>query len=39
MIEGRFGDAVLDELQARGHKAEKGEDWSEGRLSGARIEG
>jgi len=39
VIEGRFRDAVLYELKARGHKAEKGEDWSEGRLSGARIEG
>ena len=26
------------ELKARDHKAEKGEDWSEGRLSGARLE-
>jgi gamma-glutamyltranspeptidase/glutathione hydrolase len=39
VIEGRFDDAVLQELKARGHKAEKGEDWSEGRISGARIEG
>jgi gamma-glutamyltranspeptidase/glutathione hydrolase len=39
VIEGRFDDAVLHDLKARGHKAEKGEDWSEGRLSGARIEG
>ncbi len=39
VIEGRYRDAVLYELKARGHKAEKGEDWSEGRLSGARIEG
>jgi gamma-glutamyltranspeptidase/glutathione hydrolase len=30
--------AVLTSLQARGHKAEKGEDWSEGRLSAARRE-
>ena len=38
VIEGRFPDAVLRDLKARGHKAEKGDDWSEGRLSGARIE-
>jgi gamma-glutamyltranspeptidase / glutathione hydrolase len=39
VIEGRFDDEVLGELKARGHHAEKGEDWSEGRISGARIEG
>jgi len=39
VIEGRFDDAVLADLKKRGHGAEKGEDWSEGRLSGARIEG
>ena len=39
VIEGRFDDTVLNELKSRGHKAEKGEDWSEGRISGARIEG
>ena len=39
VLEGRFPDAVMYELKARDHKAEKGEDWSEGRLSGARIEG
>ena len=38
VIEGRFADAVLAELIRRGHRAEKGEDWSEGRLSAARIE-
>ena len=38
VLEGRFDDAVKDELAARGHKVSKGEDWSEGRLSGARIE-
>jgi gamma-glutamyltranspeptidase/glutathione hydrolase len=38
VIEGRFDDAVLAALRARGHLAEKGEDWSEGRLSAARIE-
>jgi gamma-glutamyltranspeptidase / glutathione hydrolase len=39
VLEGRFDDAVLSELNARGHRAEKGDDWSEGRLSAARIEG
>jgi gamma-glutamyltranspeptidase / glutathione hydrolase len=38
VIEGRYSDTVLAELRARGHEADKGEDWSEGRLSGARIE-
>jgi len=39
VLEGRYSDAVLKTLRGRGHKAEKGEDWSEGRLSGARIDG
>jgi gamma-glutamyltranspeptidase/glutathione hydrolase len=38
VIEGRFGPEVLADLQARGHLAEAGGDWSEGRLSAARIE-
>jgi gamma-glutamyltranspeptidase / glutathione hydrolase len=38
VIEGRYPDSVLRELRARGHDASKGEDWSEGRLSGARLE-
>jgi gamma-glutamyltranspeptidase/glutathione hydrolase len=38
VIEGRYDDAVLASLRARGHLAEKGDDWSEGRLSAARIE-
>ncbi len=38
VLEGRFPNAVMYELKARDHKAEKGEDWSEGRLSGARLE-
>jgi gamma-glutamyltranspeptidase/glutathione hydrolase len=38
VIEGRYPQAVLRDLLKRGHKAEQGEDWSEGRLSGARIE-
>jgi gamma-glutamyltranspeptidase / glutathione hydrolase len=39
VLEGRYEDAVLAELLRRGHRAEKGGDWSEGRLTGARIEG
>jgi gamma-glutamyltranspeptidase/glutathione hydrolase len=39
VLEGRYPDAVMYELKARDHKAEKVEDWSEGRLSAARIEG
>jgi gamma-glutamyltranspeptidase/glutathione hydrolase len=38
VLEGRYASSVLDALVARGHKAEKGEDWTEGRLSAARIE-
>jgi len=38
VIEGRYDDAVLADLRARGHDASKGGDWSEGRLSGARRE-
>jgi len=38
VIEGRFDPAVLAELKARGHDASMGETWSEGRLSGARLE-
>jgi gamma-glutamyltranspeptidase/glutathione hydrolase len=38
VIEGRYADGVLKNLLARGHDASKGEDWSEGRLSGARLE-
>jgi gamma-glutamyltranspeptidase / glutathione hydrolase len=38
VLEGRFDDAVLAALLALGHDASKGEDWSEGRLSGARKE-
>ncbi len=39
VLEGRYPDAVMYELKARDHKAEKGDDWSEGRLSAAAIEG
>ncbi len=38
VLEGRYDDDVLEDLTARGHKAEKGEPWSEGRLSAARVE-
>jgi gamma-glutamyltranspeptidase/glutathione hydrolase len=38
VIEGRYDDAVLSGLRSRGHDASKGDDWSEGRLSGARLE-
>jgi gamma-glutamyltranspeptidase/glutathione hydrolase len=38
VIEGRYDDSVLRDLRTRGHLASKGEDWSEGRLSGARRE-
>ncbi|MGC8477034.1 MAG: gamma-glutamyltransferase family protein [Acetobacteraceae bacterium] len=39
VIEGRFANPVLRDLLSRGHRAEKGEAWSEGRLSAASIEG
>jgi gamma-glutamyltranspeptidase/glutathione hydrolase len=38
VIEGRYGADVLADLLARGHLAEMGEPWSEGRLSAARRE-
>ncbi len=38
VIEGRYGADVLADLLSRGHVAEMGEPWSEGRLSGARRE-
>jgi gamma-glutamyltranspeptidase/glutathione hydrolase len=38
VLEGRYDRAVLDDLQGRGHRAEMGADWTEGRLSGARLE-
>ena len=38
VLEGRMGEPVLGALRARGHLAELGEDWSEGRLSAARRE-
>ena len=38
VLEGRMGRPALDALLARGHRAELGDDWSEGRLSAARRE-
>jgi gamma-glutamyltranspeptidase/glutathione hydrolase len=38
VIEGRYDASVLADLAARGHAAEMGGDWSEGRLTGARRE-
>jgi gamma-glutamyltranspeptidase/glutathione hydrolase len=38
VLEGRMGTDVQDALMARGHLAELGEAWSEGRLSAARKE-
>jgi gamma-glutamyltranspeptidase/glutathione hydrolase len=38
VVEGRYGQAVVDEMVSRGHVAELGGEWSEGRISAARIE-
>lgn len=38
VLEGRFDGAVAEALDARGHRVTIGEDWSEGRLTGARRE-
>jgi gamma-glutamyltranspeptidase/glutathione hydrolase len=38
VLEGSYSSAVFDDLIARGHLAEMGEPWSEGRLTAARIE-
>ena len=38
VLEGRYSDLVLAELASKNHLVEKGGDWSEGRLSAARIE-
>jgi gamma-glutamyltranspeptidase/glutathione hydrolase len=38
MLEGRYAPQVQEDLKARGHLAEMNEEWSEGRLSAARIE-
>lgn len=37
-LEGRFPEATIDALKARGHKVETGGDWSEGRLCAAAID-
>ena len=39
VLEGQFADGVLQDVLKRGHRAEEGPDWSEGRLSGARRDG
>jgi gamma-glutamyltranspeptidase/glutathione hydrolase len=38
VVEGRYADGVVRDLASRGHDVSKGDDWSEGRLSGARLE-
>jgi gamma-glutamyltranspeptidase/glutathione hydrolase len=38
VLEGRYAPEVLAALLARGHRAELGGEWSEGRLTGARRE-
>ena len=38
VLEGRYDPSVLEDLKRRGHLAEMGEPWSEGRLSATRIE-
>jgi gamma-glutamyltranspeptidase/glutathione hydrolase len=38
VLEGRYRREVLEEMTRRGHKAEMNDDWTEGRLSAARIE-
>ena len=38
VIEGRYAPEVLQDLNTRGHLAEMGGEWSEGRLTGARRE-
>ncbi|MEQ9329707.1 MAG: gamma-glutamyltransferase family protein [Rhodospirillales bacterium] len=39
VLEGRFPDATIKELERRGHVVEVGGDWSEGRLTAARRDG
>ncbi len=39
VLEGRFSKSTIDNLQDRGHKIEVGDDWSEGRLSAACLDG
>ena len=31
-VEGRFSDAVVEDLGRRGHKVSAGDDWSQGRM-------
>jgi len=38
VLEGSYDDTVVNQLTRHGHKVEKGALWSEGRLSGARIQ-
>ena len=39
VVEGRFPEATVAELKRRGHDVEIGDDWSEGRLTGAVRDG
>lgn len=39
VLEGRYDSSVAMQLMHQGHKVERGENWSEGRLSAARQEG
>ena len=39
VVEGRFPQATVDGLTARGHDVQVGEDWSEGRLTAAAKDG
>jgi gamma-glutamyltranspeptidase/glutathione hydrolase len=39
VVEGRFSEATVRELERRGHDVQVGEDWSEGRLSAAVKDG
>jgi len=39
VLEGRYPDAVMYELKARDHRAEKGEDWSEAPYYGLKRDG
>lgn len=39
VVEGRFPEATVAELKRRGHDVEVGDDWSEGRLTGAVRDG
>ena len=39
VVEGRFKGAEVEKLRQRGHDVEVGDDWSEGRLTGAARDG